>query len=183
MSQKTPFWSSVPGILTALAGILAGIAAIIAAVVNLLPLLGLGGSDEGATDQRRSSVSASIAAPRQADKVCFRQDVSGTAKGLPESSELWLVVYTPDIERYFPVGRAARVIRRGKTRWSGVAYMGGSPRREVGDAFELQIVGATQSADRSLDEYEKGPAIELGLPSLPSGTERLDKVFVTRAAC
>lgn len=189
MNEKTPFWSSLPGILTGLAGVLAG-------VVGLLTAFGLGDSDDpsksapstpatrAATGPRRSTVSASITAPRQGDGICFRQAVRGTAKGVPESSELWVVVYAPDIERFFPADPAKRVIREGKTNWSDVAYVGASPKDDnVDDPYELQIVSASKSASRLFADYVRGPARELGLQTLPSGTERLDKVFVTRDAC
>jgi hypothetical protein len=187
VKRERPFWSSLPGILTGLAGFLGAVAALVTA-------FGLTGSDEqsksssaGAVQHRagpqRSIASASIAIPRQGDGVCFKQPLRGTAKGVAESDELWIVLYSPDIERFFPGDPAERVIRRGSTRWSGVAFVGKSKAADVGAPYELQIVSAGETASRQLADFTSGAARDLGLQSLPSGTRKLAGVFVTRDAC
>jgi hypothetical protein len=185
--RERPFWSSLPGILT-------GLAAVLGAVAALVTAFGLTGSGErsqptsaGPAPRRagaqRSSASASITVPRQGEGVCFKQPLRGTAKGVAESDELWIVLYSPDIERFFPGDPAERVTRRGSTRWSAVAFFGKSKAADVGASYELQIVSAGTTASRRLADFTSGAARDVGLQSLPSGTRKLADVFVTRSAC
>jgi hypothetical protein len=188
VKRETPFWSSLAGILTGLAGVLG-------ATVALLAAFGVTGSDDqtkpgrsdaadGAVGPQPPAVSASITVPRQGDGICFRQPMRGAAKGLAASAELWIVVYAPDIERFFPGDPTEKVIRRGETRWSGVAFVGSSRKGAgVGEAYQLQIVSASETASRSLVDFKSGAARDLGLQSLPSGAKVLASRFVTRDAC
>jgi hypothetical protein len=187
VKRETPFWSSLAGILTGLAGVLG-------AAVALLAAFGVTGSDDqpnaGRSDAaqdtvgpRRSNASVSVAVPRQGDGVCFKQPLRGTAKGVAESEELWIVLYSPDIERFFPGDPAERVIRQGSTRWSGVAFVGKSKAADVGAPYELQIVSASETASRVLADFTSGAARDVGLQSLPRGTTKLASVFVTKDAC
>jgi len=107
----------------------------------------------------------------------------GTAKGVGGSAELWIVVYAPDIERFFPGDPTQKVIRRGETQWSGVAFVGSSKGVGIGDAYQLQIVSAAQAASRSMADFKRGASRDLGLQSLPSGAKVLASRFVTRDAC
>jgi hypothetical protein len=188
VKRETPFWSSLAGILTGLAGVLG-------ATVALLAAFGVTGSDDqtksgrpdaanGSAGPRRSAVSASISVPRQGDGICFRQPMRGTAKGVAGSAELWIVVYAPDIERFFPGDPTEKVSRRGETQWSGVAFVGSNSKGAgVGEAYQLQIVSASEAASRSMADFKSGAARDLGLQSLPSGAKVLASRFVTRDAC
>jgi hypothetical protein len=187
VKRETPFWSSLPGILT-------GLAAVLGATVALLTAFGLTGSGDepnsassgaapGPVGATRSTASASIAVPRQGEGVCFKQPFRGASKGVAESDDLWIVLYSPDIERFFPGDPAERIIRRDGTRWSGVAVVGKSKGADVGAPYELQIVSASATASRWLADFASGAARDVGLQSLPKGTKTLAKVFVTKDAC
>ncbi len=182
--RNRAFWTSLPGILT-------GIAAVIGASVGLVTAFGpeSDASQPAATVPastteafRAAAPVASITEPLHGEAVCHEQTVRGTVSRLPESARLWLVLYAPDIERWYPISRPQPIVRDGASHWSSVAHIGRDARDE-GDGYELQVHSADAKASRVFTADARRAAQGRGMTTLPAGAQQLDEIFVRKDAC
>lgn len=134
----------------------------------------------------RATMAASVDLLQDGDGVCYQQKLRGTAVRVPESTDLWLVVYAPARRRFYPAERAKKVDSQSHTSWYGDAFFGrpnGDPTGDdVGADYEFQIVSADETASRLLAELSPA-ARQRGLRALPNGTKPLKRVGVTRSTC
>jgi len=102
----------------------------------------------------------------------------GTAGHL--KGRLWLVVYSPVAQRYYPQPGPVAVSRAGK--WSGTVYFGTAATHR-GEPYILLAVQASPAASAAMKHYlaagnrtGRWP----GLAAMPRGSLRLASVHVTR---
>jgi len=121
---------------------------------------------------------AHVISPANGSKVAMVINARGTASHL--KGRLWLVVYSPVVQRYYPQPGPMTVSRTGK--WSGTVYFG-TITTNRGEPYTLLAVQASPGANAAMEHYlavGNRTGSWPGLTAMPSGSVRLASVDVTR---
>lgn len=136
----------------------------------------LGGGPHDATgdDALPVEIHVEIVQPTDGDTVDIRETITGTSSGVPAGSAVWIAVYSPRDETYYPNETAASVDTAGG--WTSPATIGATA--DVGYPFEILAMLVDSTGVSALEEYRARPD-RSGLATPSFGTLR-DKVAVTR---
>lgn len=105
--------------------------------------------------------------------------VAGTSAGIEDFERVMLAVYWPEGRRYYPAVEPLDLDANGD--WTGQASVGGPG--DSGAEFDLVLVLNDQAAQDELEGYLErvvASGSAPGLDELPTGSQRLDTVSVTR---
>lgn len=105
--------------------------------------------------------------------------VRGTFEGLPEGKAIWIVLFIPDVGRYYPQNRPADI--EAGNRWSSLAYLGVPS--DTGKRFDILAVVADSEAKNAFNAYLANARDRnnwAGLETLPSGATIYARITVTR---
>jgi len=95
--------------------------------------------------------------------------------------DLWLVVQPVNAPTYHP--QTSTIPRQTNRQWTGVAYIGESEKKNIGEEFIVHLVSASPQASKNFREYlsksEKDKKWQ-GMPELPSGSTIQDNIKVFR---
>lgn len=132
---------------------------------------------------------AEIVLPTDGSVVSYRVAVEGTHSGIPDNTELWLVVFSegftignyvrPPI--YYP--QSSPILRMPGGTWHSVASVGPSEAESRGEKYDILLVAASRMATKQFIKYEQDASARgrwSGMLALPRGTVVLDSVTVTR---
>jgi hypothetical protein len=126
---------------------------------------------------------ATITEPVNGDVVGFRNLVRGRWTSIPDSLDIWVVVYPRAFPRYHPQTEPAQ--RSSDGAWSATAYVGAGPETDIGGKFDVHAVLADNQASREFREYLSAAAKAgdwPGLRELPRGARIVHTITVTRKA-
>jgi len=107
------------------------------------------------------------------------ETVSGKYENIPDVQKLWVVIYIPKVNRYYPQAEPADLQADGT--WSSPATFGGPG--DSGLKFEAIAVLADTSAQKAFTDYlatSKARKSYIGMEGLPGGARRQHSVTVTR---
>lgn len=117
--------------------------------------------------------------PFEGAKVEHAQMVNGTSEYLPANSVIWIVVYIPSLDRYYPHKSSVQMEVGGK--WASSTYIGQPD--EVGLKVDLIVVLANQETQQEFKAYitasEENERYE-GLAQLPSGAMIYERIAFER---
>ncbi len=105
--------------------------------------------------------------------------VRGTFEGLPEGKVIWVVLFIPDVGRYYPQNRPADLEAGNK--WSSLAYLGIPS--DTGKRFDILAVVADSEAQNAFNAYlaeARDRNNWAGLETLPPGAVIHARITVTR---
>jgi hypothetical protein len=126
-----------------------------------------------------STVSVEINSPTNGSTQSYSATVTGTSKNVPNSDKIWLVVYIPKVNRYYPMPGPAAMDSTGN--WYSFATLGGE--NDIGDQFDIIAVVANATAEDGIVNYNlnsmKVNNFE-GITSLPTGAVEYSRVQVIR---
>ena len=117
--------------------------------------------------------------PFEGAKVEHIQMVKGTSDHLPADSVIWVVIYIPSTDRYYPHKSSAQMEVGGK--WASSTYIG-QP-NEVGLKVDLVVVLANQEAQKEFEAYiamSEANENHEGLAQLPSGAIIYERINFER---
>jgi hypothetical protein len=121
---------------------------------------------------------AHLISPANGDRVAIVVKARGTASHL--KGRLWLVVYSPVVQRYYPQTGPVTVSQTGK--WSDTVYFG-TVTTHRGEPYTLLAVQASPAANAAMKHYlavgnrtGKWP----GMVTMPNGSLWLASVHVIR---
>ncbi len=120
-----------------------------------------------------------VKSPHEGDKVDHITTIEGTSKNIPDGSVIWVVVFLPIVQRYFPVNDPAVVLVNGD--WTAQAYFGRPD--EIGLEAVIYVVLANSDAQAVFRSYlaeAKSKNEYPGLERLPDGADTYFLVKVTR---
>lgn len=124
-------------------------------------------------------VQIEIRTPLEREKVEMITSVSGTSQNVPKDSVIWVVVFLPVVQRYFPMNDPAVLQVSGE--WTSQAYVG--QQGESGLEADILVVLADRDAQDAFNAYLT-EAISMnnfpGMKRLPESAQLFDRVTVTR---
>lgn len=124
---------------------------------------------------------AHIETPQDGSYVPYRLSVEGTHQNIPDNWDLWLVLYDPEADVFFPQPSAIMALPGG--RWYTVATLGEDKMSEAGRTFEVLLLLLPRSAAMHLVRQTQEAAARgksSSMPSVPRGGRVMDRVIVTR---
>lgn len=133
--------------------------------------------DSGSTLPTQKEVTPSIKINYDSDTAHIVENITGTAKNIPERHELWILVYAYPAHKYYPISKAD--VQDGE--WSVPVYIGIND--NVGYKFDIMAVLADQEARAKLASYVikcKQNNDWPGLYRIPDGVQVYDKIIVVR---
>lgn len=119
-----------------------------------------------------------ISVPVSQQPVSMYEDIKGTYRDLPEGHKIWVMVYPPSAERYYPQSE----VELGHNKWASTKAIIGL-NDEAGMPFYIHAVIADEKASASLSLYAqsaKETNVSAGIPKLPEGALPCDVVVVRR---
>jgi hypothetical protein len=120
-----------------------------------------------------------VKSPREGEKVEHITTIEGTSKNIPDGSAIWVVIFLPVVQRFFPVNDPAVVLVNGN--WNAQAYFGRPD--EIGLEAVIYIVLAdsdVQAVFRSYLAEAKSKDDYPGMEKMPEGAEPYVLINVTR---
>lgn len=120
-----------------------------------------------------------VKSPREGDKVEHITTIEGTSKNIPNGSAIWVVIFLPVVQRFFPVNDPAVILVNGD--WTAQAYFGRPD--EVGLEAVIYAVLADNDAQAAFRTYlaeAKSKNEFPGLEKMPEGALPYVIVRVTR---
>ncbi len=120
-----------------------------------------------------------ITYPAESTGVEMRETIRGSSAGVSPDDSIWVVIYIPELQSYFPQERSADVQAGGG--WSARVQIGNEG--DAGVSFEVLAVTADRRARREFRRYlEQGRQTGRweGLPRLPGGALEYERVAVAR---
>ena len=145
-------------------------------VVLFLLLVNIGMVDSA------TAVEVRISSPPDGATVSKIIEIGGTSNGILISQSLWICVYPPGVQRYYPQDKRDFPIVMGKNGdWSTRVVLD----RDIytGSEFKLCAVVANEASNKKILEYlnkSKANKSWSGLRQLPDGALIYDKIAVTR---
>jgi hypothetical protein len=112
-----------------------------------------------------------IISPSDGSHVSHLALVEGISAEIPESQEIWILVYPHDVTYYYPQNGPAVVEASGY--WSSLVLIG--PEQAIGREFDIIAVLASREAQEVFRA-----SIPQGFPILPDGAVIYDHVTVMR---
>jgi hypothetical protein len=125
--------------------------------------------------------SLEITHPSDGSKVQIGVTVRGTSQNMPEGYKIWVIVYCPEVDRYYPQDCAENV--QGDGKWASRALIGVEGEGDVGKEFEIILIFADPTAHDILTQYVEWCTANgswPGLEELPEGVIVYDSVSVIR---
>lgn len=121
-----------------------------------------------------------ITSPTSGAEVPQKQQVTGTASGVPNDQELW--IFTRKGKTLAPQSSVIQVRPDGS--WSQTAYVGKGDGTDAGDKFEITIQLVRKSVSQPIADYLKDAAKTGKYPGLnpPEGSVEAAKIAVTKIA-
>lgn len=123
-----------------------------------------------------------IANPKQSSNITYSIYVDGTISGgLPNGQYMWILanpIFLPN--QWWPQG--GRQINPIKGQWSGTAFIGGGPERDIGKKFDIAAVLVNEKDTEKLNNWviETTKSGDFHSISLPESANIVDLVTVTR---
>ena len=118
-----------------------------------------------------------ITLPENGSTANHSTTVMGTSQNIPDGHAIWLLVYVPKVQLYYPMPTPAVVNSVGD--WYSFATIGGSS--DIGDEFDIIAVVVNQPAQNTIIDYNinsmKGNFFG-GIASLPTGAVEYSTVLV-----
>ncbi len=108
-----------------------------------------------------------------------REVIRGTFEGLPEKTVIWVVLFIPDVGRYYPQNQPADL--EANNRWSSLAYLGVPS--DTGKRFDILAIVADTEAQNAFNAYLADARARnnwAGLEALPQGARIYARITVTR---
>jgi len=87
-----------------------------------------------------------IILPTDGAIVSHMVQVSGTYSKYNANKDFWLVVQPVQSPQYHP--QTSKIPKLKKKNWKSIAYVGQSPKHNIGDEFIIHLVSATKSASK-----------------------------------
>jgi hypothetical protein len=125
-----------------------------------------------------ASPEVSFANPRDGSEVASQERVRGESFCISDDARLWLVVYSHEVDRYYP---EALPPERDGDEWALPLYIG--VEGDAGQRFDIVAVVVDDDADAQLDEYIRSGERSGSYPGwdvLPPGFGEVGRVTVTR---
>lgn len=120
----------------------------------------------------------SITYPKDTALVDMQETITGTVNSMREDTHIYLVVYSPQQNRYYPQGNPEL---KDDGEWSCAVYFGNA--QNSGHAFELRLVAVSASTAKAyqnyLDTCESSQSWP-GMAALPDGSQTLHNIQLTR---
>ena len=161
------------------------------AVATLALTAALSGTLAGCNSQSQEPISQAqqtpagdlkieITSPTNGANVPQKQQVTGTASGVPNDQELW--IFTRKGKTLAPQSSVIQVRPDGT--WSQTAYVGHGDATDAGDKFEITIQLVRKSASQSITDYLKDAAKTGKYPGFvpPEGSVEATKIAVTKTS-
>ena len=128
-----------------------------------------------------SSVQAKIETPLDGGEVGYRISVEGTHRRVPDNMELWLVLYSPDEDLFYPQPSAIMLLPGG--RWYTMATIGEDKSQYIGKTYEMLLLmlpraSAMQLVRQAHEAMARGKG--LGTPNIPRNGMVMDRRVITR---
>jgi hypothetical protein len=131
-----------------------------------------------------SSPSITITSPQKGSHVPIDVVVEGTASGIPQDKQIWLLVVPAGTAGYFPQNGPVVVSAEGN--WTANADLGGKDSNDVGREFVLYtaLVGQNdreaQDAFSNFFKHGKQTGSYLPIDPLPKGIQLVSHITVVR---
>jgi PGF-pre-PGF domain-containing protein len=118
-----------------------------------------------------------ITYPSDASFVNIKETAIGTAGNIPEGQKLWILIYPPAANKFYPQHWSVNVI---SGNWSIPVELG--TKYNAGETFKIIAVLADQESNKELTNYiNTGNSTGWpGMSSIPVGAQVVDEVTVTR---
>jgi hypothetical protein len=119
-----------------------------------------------------------ITYPSNTAAVNIQETVTGTARNVPEGQKLWILVYPPAANKFYPQSQNVNIVSE---EWSTPIGIG--TKDNVGEIFDIVAVLADQKAQEELTNYINTGVKNnswSGMDSIPDGALVYDKITVTR---
>lgn len=117
--------------------------------------------------------------PIDKSQVVEIQEVRGTSAEVPQGDAVWVVLYPPDANRFYPQHAAAVVDGNGN--WTSKTYFG--VHDDAGKQYDIQAILADEAAQQvftayndDANQHDQWP----GLVDLPTGAKIYDTITVVR---
>jgi hypothetical protein len=124
-------------------------------------------------------VQIEIRSPLDGEKVDKMTTVEGTSQNVPDGLVIWVVVFLPAVQRYYPMNDPAVILVNGD--WKSQAYIGQD--NDSGMKADIYAVLANRDAQDAFRTYLTN-AINLqdysGMPGFPEGSQVFGNISVTR---
>lgn len=120
-----------------------------------------------------------ITYPTNLARVDQTEVVLGTFQGLPEGKTIWIVIFIPEVGRYYPQNRPVDLEAGNK--WSSLAYIGVPS--DTGKRFDILAVVVDTGAQNAFNAYladARDRSDWAGMEALPEGAIIYDRITVTR---
>jgi hypothetical protein len=127
-----------------------------------------------------SPVDLTVTYPSAGSNVGIAEVVRGTSQNIPNDKSIWVLVFIPQLDRYYPMQNPPLIQSNGD--WSCLTTIGGSNDNGV---FGIVAVLADKTAQDAFDSYNKNSAENSIYPGiltqdLPPGLTVYQRVNVTR---
>lgn len=124
-------------------------------------------------------VAVEITYPEENQIVTNFEVVRGTSANIPRGNVITVVVYIPELGRYYPMLYPAIMQKTGE--WLSGTSLGGPD--DSGKSFTIMAILSDPSAQEAFNEYNRNSLDKdefAGIMVLPSGAEIIDLVTVIR---
>ncbi len=122
-----------------------------------------------------------ITYPVDASDVVSSEMVKGVAQNIPNDKQIWVIVYVPASNRYYPMEHSVAFLSGDE--WQCQTFIGIT--NNTGERFDIFAVLADQSAQEQINYYYQNtinPSLGYypGITSLPTGSTIMDTIRVIR---
>lgn len=127
------------------------------------------------------SVQAKIETPLEGGDVWYRISVEGTHRNVPDNMELWLVLYSPDEDIFYPQPSAIMLLPGG--RWYTMASIGEDKSEYIGKTYEMLLLMLPRTSAMQLVKHVQEAMARgkgYGTPNIPRNGVVMDRRIITR---
>lgn len=120
-----------------------------------------------------------IESPKNGAVATMDEQVRGSSWKVPSGQVIWVILYKPETQKYYPHADSADVADNGE--WTSPGTIGGL--EDITVDIEIVAVLANNSAQSALGEHvlqNKGKEQPEGMTSIPAGAKIYDRITVTR---